>query len=82
MKTVLMTNDELLRVLSGRELQVSTNSGERVQVRLLTPFELLKLHKLSCDRLNAKPSMSMDFARNLTRPYNLWTLAKELGIEI
>jgi hypothetical protein len=69
---VRVTNDELLRILAGREMTLQTTGGTRVKVRLHTTEELLAYQEAA---ISAVPNgairprrLSRDEAADLTTP--------------
>lgn len=73
---ILMVPHELLNVMAGNALIVSTADGDEALVRLFTPDELLATHKRSVEKLRGQgvplePSMTLAQAENLTRPVDL-----------
>ena len=77
-KTVRITNDDLYRVLAGRELQVSTSEpGEYVQLRMYTTEELLAEHARISAEVDMEPNMNRAQAENLTRQHDLYKILEE-----
>lgn len=77
-KTVRVTNDDLYRVLAGREVQVSTSEpGEYVQLRMYTAEELLAEHARICAEADMETNMNRAQAENLTRQHDLYKILEE-----
>lgn len=77
-KTVRVTNDDLYRVLAGRELQVGTSEGEYVQLRMYTADELLAENARLCAEADMEPNMTQTKAEQLATTHDLYKILEEL----
>jgi hypothetical protein len=73
--TILVTRDDLLRILAGSEMGCSgtpeANGAPRVLIRMYTPDELLEAHRRACEDGDTEPSMTRTQAVLLTTPTDL-----------